>query len=213
MNEKRIIEELLRKIHFFYPIGLPLLHSEYEGFKTLKEILYKKQIVADNGNPAEWFTLAEETTKDWEGCEVINFVGKPFPCYELSIILFSEMQKGLSITGTLTLTLSLLVKHYTVYVYDEYSSSNEKGNFTSSHGYLYSGIQYHLDISDKIQRIKERVEKYFPEYTFIGHNPLFAHKILGGYAYSCGYEDMDKNVIYDYLFSTSMLGKEYSVEY
>ncbi|SIN95660.1 hypothetical protein [Chitinophaga niabensis] len=212
MNDNRIIGELLKKIHSFYPIGLPLLQHEYEGFRNLKEILHKKQIAAGNNEPAEWFTFAGETEKDWAGYEVINFAGKPFPCYELSIILFNGTNNGLSVTGTLTVTLSLLVKHYTVYVYDEYNYTlGENSSFVPGHGYLYSGMKYHLNIADKIQRIKERIEKYFPEHTFIDFKYLFTQKILGGYSYSGGYEDVGKNVIYDYLFSTSMLGKVYSV--
>lgn len=208
--DKQLAQYFLQQIHHYYPIGLPHFADDYPGFQEMKLIQERKFAAIEREEPKEWYGLVKAIRNEWSGYEVFNSVAAQFPCYELTITLSEESMTGLLKHCSLTLSLSLLVKYYAIVVTDHYVYRG--GEHTGIiQKVVCSGFQHHLQLDAKIEKLKEIVANYFPEYKYTNHNVLFGYRIGGGYPYKGTYDDLEEYTIYDYLFSGGLFKQRYTV--
>src|SRR5215210_2013376 len=117
---KQLAQYFLKQVHHYYPIGLPHFADDYPGFQEIKQIQEAKFAALEREEPKEWYGLVAAVQNEWNGYQLFNSVAAQFPCYELSITVSDESQTGLHKHCSLTLSLSLLVKHYAIVVVDHY---------------------------------------------------------------------------------------------
>lgn len=199
---------LMQAISRFYPVGLSVEREFHEGFQKIREITLNKNYAAENNSPKRWFEMIDQVRKDWNGLEVINLAGTPFPGYRM--IIFVDQQQSINEPAVmLTLSLSLLVANYTVFITDIHRDKNSGKELKLASHIITDGNNHRLKLTDKIQQLKNTLNHYFPEYSFVHPKILFTHKVEGAYAYAGNQQELDKDVIYDYLFSHDMTGLEY----
>lgn len=208
--DKELAQHFLKRIHHYYPIGMPGFPHDYQGYKELLQIQEDKFKDIEREEPKVWYNLVNEIREQWQGRDVFNGVGAQFPCYEANILLSNESRTGLNICTSLTLSLSLLVDYYSIVVFDEYSYMGPI-NSGVQHRFVCSGMQHHLQLDAKIDDLKRIVSKHFPGYIHARHDVLFKYKVDGGVPYKGSYDDKGEYTIYDYLFSGGLLGQQYTV--
>jgi hypothetical protein len=207
--DQELAQYFLKRIHHYYPIGLPHFAAVYPGFEEMQELQRKKFEAIEKEQPEAWYKLVDETRKEWSGYDVFNSVAAQFPCYELTIALNDESKTGFHYHCSLTLSISLLVPYYAIVIVDDYSYQGPKYSGVS-HKVVSSGFQHHLDLDAKLNKQKDIVETYFTN-QYARHNVLFNYKILGGYPYHGTYDDLGAYTIYDYLFSGGLFNQKYTV--
>ena len=207
---QQLAQYFLERIHHYYPIGLPHFAPTYPGFQELQEIQRKKFIALEQEEPKAWYSLVEAVQNEWSGCQIFNSVAAQFPCYEVQISLTEAALTGLHIHSSLTLSVSLLVKHYAIVVIDDYSYTGPEHS-GAWHKFICSGVHHHLKLDAKIEALKRIVQGHFPEHQHAPHEVLFKYKVQGGYPYKGSYDDLGEYTIYDYLFSGGLFGQQYTV--
>jgi hypothetical protein len=103
-----------------------------------------------------------------------------------------------------------LVKYFAILIVDTYAYQGPEYSGVA-HRFIGSGYQHHLEIEPKINALVKTVQQFFPDYQHARHNVLFNYKILGGYPFTAGYEDLGEYTIYDYLFSQEFMRQKYTV--
>jgi hypothetical protein len=204
--------QLLEKIHAYYPIGLPHMRDDYLGFQKLLEIQKAKIKEVKELGPKNWNLLVDELNEEWGHNNTMNLAGTPFPCYQTKIFFDAETHLGLKKTTGIIMCVSLLVEHYALFVVDEYdfvSYSNETPIISQK--IISSGEDHPLIGKRNLERLKQQIEKYFPKHQFVNHRVLFNYRILGAFGMAGWFDNLDQNVIYDYLFGGDMIGIKYSV--
>jgi len=207
---KELAQYFLQRIHHYYPIGLPHFSHGYPGFQELQQIMQDKFSAIEREEPKTWYDLVKEVQNEWSGYQVFNSMAAQFPCYEVSVRLAEAAKTGMHIYSSLILSVSLLVKHYAIVVVDQYSYQGPEYSGVS-HKIVCSGMQHHLELDAKIQRLKHIVCEFFPEHQYTNHDVLFKYKIQGGYPYNGSYDDLGEYTIYDYLFSGGLFRQQYTV--
>lgn len=208
--DKQLAQYFLEKIHNYYPIGLPHFEEDYPGYQQLLNIQKEKFEAVQQSEPKAWFDLVEAIKKQWDGYRVTNSIAVPFPSYQLTVELYNQQKPGLWIDSSLVLTVSLLVKYFAIFVVDNYTYQGPE-NSGVAHKFICSGYRHHLGIESKINPLTGAVQRCFPDYQQARHNVLFNYKVLGGYPFTAGYEDVGEYTIYDYLFSQDFIKQKYTV--
>lgn len=208
--DQQLAQNFLQEIHQYYPIGLPHFEDSHPGFQQLRKIQLDKFAASEREEPKLWYDLVKVAQEQWGGKKVFNSIATPFPCYELGINLSDKALTGLRMHSSLTLSVSLLVKYYAIVVTDSYAYMGPE-NSGASHQFVCSGLQHHLELEGKIEEMVQSVRQFFPEYRRANHNVLFNYKVLGGYPYPLGYDDLSEYTIYDYLFSNILQKQRYTV--
>lgn len=202
----------LNKIHSYYPIGLPHLRDDYEGYQNLLDIQNRKMNKAIEGKHEHWEILVNKMKQEWGNEQVLNLAGAPFPCYQTTINLGSVNEDGCRKSSQVILTVSLLVSYYALFVCDDYDFITYSGSKPiTNHKIISSGEGHPMIANNMLEKIKEAVETAFQGYKHANHHVLFKHKILGGFGLNGWLENMNNSVIYDYLFGSDMIDMKYSV--
>lgn len=202
---------LLKRVHEYYPIGLPEANEDYAGHHILKEKLESKiNGIINNAIPADFINLKKGIEDAFQNTElrVLDEYHTQFPSYALSIELFKEKYNTITVTDSIKVNTSLLTNHFTLF-YDQtilsscYSAVvNQQlpvfSTIISSHNNLDKGRHYY-DILINL------ITKHLPSYIYADCQKLFTCLIRGGTPF--GMDNLtDKNYpIFAYLF-----GNEYN---
>lgn len=222
MNQETndLIQLLLKKIQYYYPIGFPALYKDYKGQEELKEIIENKIKKIQNHEISPWNTLVKSLKSEIKDYRVQDLSFHQFPSYSLHIYLDAiELNDILKINQTIVLCLSLLVPYYTIFIeshqiisaYNERQNSNRplRNRIIHAKPTGISGISYFNKITSFI---KELIHKLYPGYEYVNYKTLFEYKIIGGFPYGMSLEFSNKQfTIYDYLFSGSMAGVDFEL--
>lgn len=201
-----VIIELLKNTQKYYPIGMPFLYEEYDGYKMFKEKLEKKvnQILAKENT--SWVRLVENVRQKFSLKPIFDYSYLQFPSYIMNLELKKNDSKEIEYTKSLVLNISLLVNYYTLFFEDIVKVKkgiDEKGLQNSP----YFRIVYFNKCIDKdcfeiAYIIKKISEEVFEEYKFIQHDLLLNNKVQGGNIYGdMRNEEFKEYSLYEYLFS------------
>lgn len=202
----KIVEELLKNIYSYYPIGMNSFINKYEGQKQLRKIIENKinALIAKQNSP--WTNLVYDIEKHYPG-KVFDMAYLQFPSYQAVINFNSIDNDEYNSTHNLIVVISLLCSYYTIFFESDYrfkafNSSPELTNYK-----IFSLNSDKKNSSIDLVAIKSEIEKNFDAHSFISHKILFDYKINGGIPYSKTEENLTFSSfpIYSYLFDSHLL--------
>jgi len=194
---------LIKATHHYYPIGfqMPLSNEAYPGYQELIDIIKQKITQLQSNNlPTHVQQLEKELAGVIPGAIVRNELYSQFPNYQFALEIAAEKWGGLKHNVRLMFIISLLTKHYTVFFDEHLLMLNDK-NPPLSHKLFGSRV---LSFEENVlteqdgylQKIKTIMTTLFPEYTFVSHSYLFAHKVK----YGVPYGETDKRGAHDIAY-------------
>jgi hypothetical protein len=211
------VSNLVEKVHFYYPIGIPQIYKVYPGYKAIEEICHNKILDVQTSKRTPW-------TKAIEQIDNLSLEGKlydlnylQFPNYSASIEVKKELTEGIEITRSIELNVSLLAKYYTVFFLDTFRFL-DFGSEGPIPIYPMKMIAYlktrPTNISlDPILKIKGVVENCFDGYCFMQHDLLFSYKMDGSSIFGSmeDYRPGQLHSLYEFLFSNHLPAEELTV--
>lgn len=196
-----VTELLLKKVHQYYPIGLPHLFH-YEGYNELKKLIAKKIDHLINKDRIEpWTSLVDDLLESSKPFGLTDHSYVQLPSYVLSIDISDDTRNQLKNVSSLVLTVSLLDTCFTVYFENIISFEKASGKFLPV-AKIISAKQNDSEIYKNLfGTVTDKVANHFPAYRFIDHTILFNSRVLGGIPYGQSVEDFQSSyAIFDYLF-------------
>lgn len=205
----RLKQRLLEDINTYYPVGI-YGNDVFAGYQELKAILTKKINTHLDGQIATpWKSLVAEW-KHQASVEVAMDLGhNQFPSYELAGIISDEEVNGIRERKGITLCISLLTDHYTIY----FNATLFLKNYLNPLGRpvtkkIYYGIENAKKEEEQLmQSLHKLTKKYFPDHEFIEHRLLFESHVHGATPH--GQDPLgDKNSypILNFLFNLEHIG-------
>lgn len=200
-----MIENLLKKVHYYYPIGMPGISENYKGYQEIRTIIEQKMddlTVDKKPIHKEWM---DDIKKKHSLYDISDFSFWQFPSYYISIALENNQLNGIEISKRAIVVVSLLANYFTVYIEDEYKYlyfDKEEHNHPSSL-VLCNKKCYSLEFRKLIESLIATTSNHFINHEFIDHRILFNHKIYGGtILFNIKNFDVNKAyTFYDFLFS------------
>jgi len=202
-----ILIDLIKAIHQYYPVGFELPKEEYPGYQELIAIVEQKISQMMEGRLPENVNLLEIKLKEAFPDSILhNQIYKQFPNYTFSIEIANELDGGLDRLLWMTVNISLLTKHYTVFFQETMKFGDKEGSSFSydTFGYLLISFSrnrfpYKEEYFLKIEKI---MMELFPGYEFVSHSFLFANKVKYGVPFGETDDDINKtrHSIFSFLF-------------
>lgn len=208
-NEKSLRFELLGLVSKYYPVGLPLSGSSYDGTKLLhKAIGDKIKELSDNGRVEPWSELIDKLFSHFEKENVRDMAYLQYPTLAVSIILKNE-QDELFRTRSIELNISLLGPYYTIFLQEQIQANwiNKHGSFPGTG--IWRGDAASNKESEHFGFIRELVKRHYAEHKLVNHQFLFETKIFGAIPHGEDIETAFVNnpgycyPLFDFLFQKS----------
>ena len=195
------VNELLNRIHYYYPIGQEQLGTNHPGYIDYNKILTSKinNIIEDKkSNWDELTKLIMGIYKD--GFFDMNYL--QFPSHIGKIALKNELHQEYDYQQTLVINISLLCNFYTIFFEDTFIYKNYIDPLPKPKTkILYLNQKKKIEINHTIEIIQQKIKWLFPEYEYINHKVLFLYEIKAGVPYTDGYEyATPPYFIYNFLF-------------
>lgn len=206
-----ILFDLLAKIHFYYPVGLPYAYKGYPGYKSIEKIVSDKIDQSDLLTERLWTELVKKLKNSFSAYKVNDLRYLQFPSYVLEIELENQLSESFKRNISLILSISLLSKYYTVFINDTWQVSVEGGfgldKDPEVRRFVYNKSTNKRILIESVEFVISQIDKVYQDYTFLPHKDLFEYKVFG-----CGtYGKMDDFLadnprsIYDFLFNNDMI--------
>lgn len=199
--------QLLKKIHEYYPIGIPMLREEYPGYAELRSKIEMKiqHLLDEDITPLS--KLINELKANIS-FEIEDFSHHQFPSYYFAINLKTSNTENVSCKKSLLVFISLLTNHYTFFFEDHYDFYYKNKNleyskslFTKVFYYSSFPLNENLNFLEKI--LHKIIPRFFEQYDFINHDLLFETKVIGGMTLVNPerYDPWKEYSCFEYLFS------------
>lgn len=203
-----MIQDLLKAIHSFYPVGMNDIMMKYDGFAAFQDILSDKiNVVMEGGDPS-WNNLSHELGRIFAGHPLMDQSYNQFPSYQFCITLLEKDDREMKIERRLLVNISLLCPYYTLFFE---TKMDIKLHNSKSLPQLTTSV-FNLHTTDdpaksKMEEIRKLVETHFKGYQFAYHKTLFEYHIDGCGTYSNWqeYEAGRKYPVYSYLFDSHLM--------
>ncbi len=189
----------LKKIHQYYPIGMPELEDKYPGILEIRNLVNQKILELEQENSV-WNILVAELKASLVNYRVINYVHF-FPSYCI-LIEIEPYCYDKETSSEICVIVSLLTKHYTIFKQDIHVDGHVKTVVS------FESIKY--DHSEILKSVESGIKSHYFDYEFVSHALLFNTKVYGGYPYhgnDCKTIDKPSSV-FDYLFSYHLCNYE-----
>lgn len=208
MNQ--IIIDLLKKAHYYYPIGMPHIFNEYNGYYKLKEILKAKIDNISAQKNTKWSILVEDVKKHFPTYKVFDYGYLQFPNYILVIELCIHENNRIVITKSIILNISLLVNYYTIFFEDliklKGDADNSNGIKDTHFQMIYFNSCIEEECLENANQLKKIVAQFFNEHSFLEHRQLFENKVLGSKSYGNEFSSTNEaSCLYELLFSNDQI--------
>jgi|GEM_PF-4774683 len=197
--------ELLERIHYYYPIGMPGRYSDYPGFIKLRSIIEEKIIAIQNNEPTPFTRLMERIREKYNNLSLNDLSYHQFPSYLFTIELGSSQQQQVEISNRIIVAISLLGNFYTIYVENLYHFSGFKTNKTKiAHHILYNDECNDDETITLIKGLKDLILSSFKDYKYVDHYILFNTYLRGEPTLfnMKSYDPFSNHSFYEFLFST-----------
>jgi hypothetical protein len=170
--ETKIVTELLKKVHEFYPIGLPHLNNIYPGYKELLSITEKKINNLIEKKADSWdnmvISLAKETTTEIRDESFLQF-----PNRSLRLEFSDQIYSDLIIRKNIHLYVSLLLNRYTYFVKQEFIVNGK-------HVLSLVSTQQEENNTELLKLVGNKMKDYYNDYSYVSHKVLLSYNIQGG---------------------------------
>lgn len=207
----KIMIDLLLKIHFYYPIGLPFATKEYSGDKEISQIVAKKIDQITNNETTEWACFLNDSRLHNKTVEVDDLSYFQFPSYTLEIPLTLNTFDNLTITKNIIVSVSLLTDHYTIFFEDRFiyrQMPNDLSRYKGAFSVVYFVSNTNQSYIKLLEIIKRDLKKHFSSFTFVPHSLLMSTIIEGGIPYKKFDDYLDdrarKFSMYEFLFNSNI---------
>jgi len=203
-----MIQDLLKAIHSFYPVGINNIMAKYEGLAAFRTILSNKINSVMEGESTSWSNLVYELGKIFSDRPIMDQSYNQFPSYLLSITFFEKDDGEIKLERRLLVNVSLLCSYYTIFFETRINvKSNNGGLLPGFAPGVFSLYSTNDPAQNRIDAIKMLVEAHFKGYQFAYHKTLFDYCIEGCGTYSNWqeYEAGQKYPVYSYLFDSHLL--------
>lgn len=212
-----IIEDLLKKVHEYYPVGMPDLSNSYSGRLAFNEIIRQQY---DGQRPKEetesWSKTLDELKKLPQD-RLYDLSMYQFPNYAVKLTLEKSKDQEVYTERTLHLAISLLTHHFTTF----YSYSIEieslrrkfsrKDSLQLGHIVFYGKETANSEQKDLLTKANNIVTTNFPDHYFVAHDLLMKREIEGVMPYDEELEyyqlRMKAHSFYELLFDNGILRK------
>jgi hypothetical protein len=212
-----IVSNLVEKVHFYYPIGIPQIYKVYPGYKMMEKICHDKILGVQTSKQTPWTKAVEQIDNLSLDGTLYDLNYLQFPNYSASVGAKKELTQGIEITKSIELNVSLLTKYYTIFFLDTFRFL-DFGSEGPIPIYPMKMIAYlkmrPTNISlDPILKIKDIVENCFDGYYFVQHDVLFSYKMDGSSIFGSmeDYQSGQLHSLYEFLFSNHLPTEEITV--
>lgn len=200
----KIMLDLLKHIHRYYPVGLP------EYYNQPRRMIERDQIVADKINglieekETAWSLFVIELKKhEWE---LFDMAYIQFPSYVVHIKLKSPDFSTPEILHEreLVVVVSLLCPYYTIYYLDTYRFDTIRSahhRFGPTFRIVFKDLlpEFSFDQDALLKEVERLTKLHFPSYSYAGHGMLMRRYLTPGIVLE-GQSDEGPYPIYSYLF-------------
>jgi hypothetical protein len=204
--------ELLSAVNKYYPIGFPLLYKEYEGIQQIRQIIKDKIAAIESNIETPVSLLVSSLEKEFPELKIYDNSFFEFPSYQIEIDVESQVFNGIKLNVSICISISLLLKKYTVFINNVYNFRNADHIAGSSSAKNYDMVYFEDCKDGKLKAAadlaKNKVLDFFKDYEFTNHYILFSSKIKSGnILLELGREYGDEEYCYyDYLFGNNKWG-------
>jgi hypothetical protein len=204
-----LLNKLLERVYYFYPIGIPSVKSIYGGDQKIKGIVEKKINQILTKEETVWSSFVQKLEETYSQ-RVFDMGYHQFPSYIATIELDKSENELFQFTQKLVLNISLLCSHYTIYFEDRFVFHYSKtGTLSSNLTTFFTGKSKEVGTEKAdVDSIKKTVELFFPDHSFVDHKTLFDYKLSSGLPYSFSHEDyldFKSYPLYSFLFDSHLL--------
>ncbi len=203
--EVSVINKLITSLHQYYPIGLNILNTDYNGYKSLLNLIDVKisQVINDS-LPQNIRDLEHKLLMNFNEDKIRLDFYRQFPSYSFSIHLLSEGSKVYEHDLLITVKVSILTNYYTYY-FEEITTHNNVNLLNNSrlNSLTISKDLYNYPNKKELFKIiEELINECFNAYVFVDHYLLFKLKVNNGtpHGESEGQFDNRSYPIFNFLF-------------
>jgi hypothetical protein len=214
--EKEIIKlknELITRVHHFYPVGVEDFSSVYNGQKELLQIVENKIDKEVNTTDSEFNVFCEKLQDSLPDLKVENRIYYQFPNYVACVNLPPSEYKDIIHRANFVICISLLANYYTLYFEESYFFSSYKGAALVDKNLSLPSYNIHsFEMNEKLKNvidvssIKRTVESFFPVKKFISHFLIKKWTMKGTVPYGELDDPQNNNnyySIFEFLFAGS----------
>jgi len=200
----KIMLDLLKYIHQYYPIGLPEYYNQPRRMIERDHIVANKINDLIEGKETAWTLLVKELKK--RDCELLDLASIQFPSYVVHIKLktpdFSTQE--ILHQRELVVVVSLLCPYYTIYYLDTYQFKTIRAAH-HRHGPIFRIAfkdllpEFLFDQEALLKEVEGLTKQYFPSHVYASHGMLM-HRYLSPGIILEGQSGEGPYPIYSYLF-------------
>ncbi|WP_142688644.1 hypothetical protein [Chitinophaga polysaccharea] len=200
----KIMLDLLKYIHQYYPIGLPEYYNQPRRMIERDHIVANKINDLIEGKETAWSLFVKELKKrDWE---LLDMAFIQFPSYVVHIKLKTPDFSTPEILHQreLVVVVSLLCPYYTIYYLDTY-----RFNTIRAAHYRFGPIfritfkdllpEFSFDQEALLKEVEDLTKQYFPSHNYASHGMLMNRYLTPGIILE-GQSGAGPYPIYSYLF-------------
>jgi len=207
----KVLDELLKKVYFFYPIGCWEYRKNYPGYLQIEKIIENK-INNEVNNPTSVFNhFINEVNTEIKGLKIENRSYYQFPNYIANISLKEQVNDIGILKENMIICISLLADFYTIFFEEQFLiESKQKLRIQDKSSFHIYSFETFLDTENSpiVDIIKKKIASFFPDKKYVSHY-LIKNFIVGGfapygeeYSYELG---QVKYSLFDFLFFANPL--------
>ena len=201
-NWKIELNEAIKQVHQYYPVGLLHFEEAYDGFKECKLLVEKKinELITDIDS--EWKNLSK-TLEQEHGKQIQILSAQQFPSYIAKIVIDNQKSEFFEYHRCLVVNVSLLWNRYTLFFEDNYIFYyNNLKRLVAPQKKIIFFEEHEFSGQKKIvETTKRDVEAQFLNHSYIHHQFLFERKVKDSVPYNTGHEfAKDEYSLYQLLF-------------
>lgn len=208
LDPSNLVNNIIRTVHHYYPLGFEYMNEQYDGFLELKNIVKDKVLKGREGMlSAEAGKLKTKLEEKYPGLSIYFDFCSESPSYSISFPVTTQDFESLDRELIFSLKISLLSNYYTYFFVERV---RHKTIFTrpGSFGHVSTVISQEGKQGDKEREMVAQVNSIFldcfPSYQFVNHYHLFLMKV-NGVPYGQDYNDPKRDyLLYDFLFESGM---------
>jgi hypothetical protein len=212
-NKQSSIFELLRAIHDFYPIGLSSLGTSWPGYKKLIASIKKKNNALEKNKAFEWQKFISQLNSIENIVRIDDMSFGPFPSY-MAYLHLPIFKSGIfEIQSYINIEISILTKHFTAYFCTDYNLANGQKKWATLVQNSLHPFNNNVRLIENISEALTQIPLIFKDYNYASATQLFSVKLETKFSpsYDTELAFHDYYSLYDYLFSTRLNGKGYTM--
>lgn len=212
-NKQSSVPKLLEALHTFYPIGLSSLGTSWPGYKKLIKSIQKKNNALEKNKAIEWLQFMSQLSSIESIVRIDDMSFGPFPSY-MAYLHLPIFKSGIfEIQSYINIEISILTKHFTSYFCTDYNIANGQKKWATIIQHSLYPFNDNAKLIENISEALTQIPLIFKDYNYVSAAQLFSVKLETKFSpsYDTELAFHDYYSLYDYLFSTRLNGKGYTM--